>query len=341
MLVVPKNLRYWRKGVGMNNDRSTAMLAGGSRGAPIVTNRVTNEVDRYTRSIAGVEIEAVCNGPLGGSNTVLSVSEPRLMMTASNVNMPLLSRTAMGDDTIAMTYVRAAPPGNHWCGFDLEPDSMLIYGPSAEHTAVTRPGLKWACAVTTVERLEEMAEDLGITAEFPARGEVRLIRRSPMSRAVGAALGALGDAAGTHTGNSEKRCDDVLHTMVRALPETYSADECGSRGLNSRVITARSIDYANEMGRVPSLSELCIAAHVSERRLRKAFVDEYQMAPARFFRTWALATARKRLLDNDPTHHSVADVAAGLGFFHLGRFASYYNQLYGEFPSSTLRDGRS
>jgi AraC family ethanolamine operon transcriptional activator len=126
--------------------------------------------------------------------------------------------------------------------------------------------------------------------------------------------------------------------MVLALAGTehrYSAG--GGRGIDSRHVAALSIDYANAMARVPSLGELCIAAHVSERTLRKAFVDEYDVPPARFFRMWALAEARRRLLDNEPTHRTVADVATGLGFFHLGRFASYYRKLYGETPSATLR----
>jgi transcriptional regulator GlxA family with amidase domain len=34
---------------------------------------------------------------------------------------------------------------------------------------------------------------------------------------------------------------------------------------------------------------------------------------------------------------SVTDVATRWGFFHLGRFAQAYGQLYGERPSQTLR----
>ena len=314
--------------------RST--VAAPDRCSPTVTLDVIDEVDSYAKSIAGVEIQAVCNGRLEGPNTVLSVSDPRFTMTSSDVSMSLLSRTTVGDDNIVMSYIRSAGQGSRWCGFDLEAGSLILYGPSAEHTAVTQPGLDWTCAITDVDRLATIAEQLSMPIELPARGEVRVMR-SPRSRGVGAALCALIEVASTQSSISDVPGDDVLRAMVRALREADRAHQHGGRHINSRVVTARSIEYADATGRVPSLSELCIAAHVSERTLRKAFVDEYQIPPARFFRTWALAEARRRLLDNDPTHHSVADVAAGLGFFHLGRFANYYKQLYGESPSTTLR----
>ena len=307
------------------------------RCSPTVAYNVVDEVDRYTKSIAGVEIEAVRNGDSNGANTVLTVREPRFTMTAADVRMPLLSRTTVGDDKIVATYIRAASPGSRWCGIDLEAGSLLVYGPSAEHTAITRPGLAWTCTIADVDRLAATAEQLGIPIEPPPRGEVWEIPRSGGSQVLGTALRTLAEAACGPPGTLDRPSDDMFHAMVLALAGTEHRYAAGDgRGIDSRQVTALSIDYANAIRRVPSLGELCIAAHVSERRLRKAFVDEYDVPPARFFRTWALGEARRRLLDNDPTHHSVADVATGLGFFHLGRFASYYRRLYGEAPSSTL-----
>jgi AraC-like DNA-binding protein len=316
--------------------RSAAVPTG--RCSPTVAFSVVDEVDRYTKSIAGVEIEAVRNGDANGANTVLTVREPRFTMTAADVRMPLLSRTTVGDDQVVMTYIRAASPGNRWCGIDLEAGSLLVYGPSAEHTAITRPGLAWTCAITDADRLAAVAEQLGTPIEPPPRGAVWEIPRSGGSQVLGTALRTLAESAAGPSDILDRPSDDMFRAMVLTLAGTehrYTAG--GGRGIDSRQVTTLSIDYANAIGRVPSLSELCIAAHVSERRLRKAFVDEYKVPPARFFRTWALAEARRRLVDNDPTHHSVADVATGLGFFHLGRFASYYKRLYGEPPSTTLR----
>ena len=78
-------------------------------------------------------------------------------------------------------------------------------------------------------------------------------------------------------------------------------------------------------------------SHVSERRLRKAFTDEYDLPPGRFFRIWVLTEALRRLADPDPTYRSVADIASGLGFLHLGRFAGSYKRLYGTTTSAARR----
>jgi AraC-like DNA-binding protein len=64
------------------------------------------------------------------------------------------------------------------------------------------------------------------------------------------------------------------------------------------------------------------------------------MAPHAFFLAWGLDLARRRLLASDPKAVTVAWVACGAGFTHLGRFARYYKQQYGESPSVTLRRDR-
>jgi len=97
------------------------------------------------------------------------------------------------------------------------------------------------------------------------------------------------------------------------------------------------IGFAGEVARIPSISELCKVAHVSERRPREAFVDEYAMPPTLYFRDWAFDEAHPRLRAAQPDTATVTDVAADMGFAHLGRFSGHYRKLYGECPSATLR----
>jgi AraC family ethanolamine operon transcriptional activator len=110
--------------------------------------------------------------------------------------------------------------------------------------------------------------------------------------------------------------------------------------IDSRHVVHACLDYADLVQRIPSLGELCPAANVSERRLRDAFTDEFDLPPSRFFRAWALNAAHRRLLGSEPRGESVTDVAASLGLWHLGRFAEQYRTIYGENPSATLRAHR-
>jgi AraC-like DNA-binding protein len=60
------------------------------------------------------------------------------------------------------------------------------------------------------------------------------------------------------------------------------------------------------------------------------------LSPLRYFRYRLLNRARERLIAADEGHETISDIAMDLGFTHLGRFASRYEQLFGELPSATL-----
>jgi AraC-like DNA-binding protein len=131
--------------------------------------------------------------------------------------------------------------------------------------------------------------------------------------------------------------DDVLRAMTHALSEEVRGLRVGCTNMiDSRHVVHDCIHYADAVQRIPSISELCLVARVSERRLRKAFTDEYDMPPTKYFRLWALAEAHRRLLHNDAHAETVTEVALGFGFNHLGRFSVQYKAIYGEKPSTTL-----
>jgi AraC-like DNA-binding protein len=319
--------------------RAQPSVVAPDRSSGAVSFTVTDDVDAYTGSLPGVEIEAFRNGTGSGPNTALSYVDGEFCLISGNVGFPLLSRTTVGDRSVVVAFMRSTPPGSRWCEIDIVPGTILSYGSGAEHTAVSPPGLNWVAAITEEERLAELAERLELQFEPVARGEVHELNGSVDTGAIGGALGTLANAAARGERSLIKTADDVFRAMILAF--TAGPDDSrrigSDRGLDSRHIINSCVDYADSTERIPSISELCLVAHVSERRLRKAFTDEYDLPPGRFFRIWALTEAHRRLADADPTYRSVADIATGLGFFHLGRFAGYYKRLYGTTPSATLR----
>ena len=88
-----------------------------------------------------------------------------------------------------------------------------------------------------------------------------------------------------------------------------------------------------------SSSELRRAAGVSERALRKGFVERYTLPPAGFLKAFRLNGARKELRRIASPELRITDVANKWGFWHLGQFAGDYRAWFGELPSQTLKRG--
>jgi AraC family ethanolamine operon transcriptional activator len=86
-----------------------------------------------------------------------------------------------------------------------------------------------------------------------------------------------------------------------------------------------------------SVADLYEVANISERSLQYAFREAFDVTPLAFMKRRRLHFARQQLLIARPRETSVSKVATDLGFYELGRFASDYRKVFGEFPSETLR----
>ena len=83
--------------------------------------------------------------------------------------------------------------------------------------------------------------------------------------------------------------------------------------------------------------ELARQIGVPERTLRTAFQKSYGLSPQEYLRIQRLYQARRLLRASWQDQTTVTQVAFGLGFWDLGRFAGAYRTLFGERPSETLR----
>ena len=144
-----------------------------------------------------------------------------------------------------------------------------------------------------------------------------------------------------HAGFTELDSDgegpEVLRQVVNALSVT-SRNVGWRRGIPSTEIVGRVNDYLEASGSwFPPIVDLCNAAAVSERRLRSAFTECYDLPPSHYLRNRALAAADRSLREQSPAWTTVSSVACAHGFRHLSDFARYYRRVYGARPSETLR----
>jgi AraC-like DNA-binding protein len=311
--------------------------------SPDTTVRLVEETDGYTTEVAGIEIQSIRTGVGVGPNVVVATQGEGFIATAVTAGFPMLGRTNMGDDQVVMAVVEAAPPGSNWCGVDLEEGMVLCYSPAAEHAAVNPVGIEFSFVVTTREELATRAERLGTHFVPPRRGRVQALSPTPITRSFHHTLSSMAQAAAAGVDPDRNREDDVLGAMTLALSDPHRPGPAGpgrTRRIDSRTVVHTCIAYVEAIGRIPSLGELCLVAHVCERRVRDAFTEVYGITPNRFFRMWALNDARLRLVNADPSGDTVTRVAADLGIGHAGRFAARYKSVYQEPPSETLARAR-
>ena len=110
-----------------------------------------------------------------------------------------------------------------------------------------------------------------------------------------------------------------------------------SARLTSARIVRNCEDYARKWRyQDVTLAGLCEASGVSERRVRSAFYECYQMSPTAYLRVAALNAVRRELIEGPRLRNAVSHAAADWGFWHLSRFAAQYRVLFGESPRHTL-----
>ena len=85
-----------------------------------------------------------------------------------------------------------------------------------------------------------------------------------------------------------------------------------------------------------TLRQLCQVTGVSDRALEIAFKETFDITPKAYITLTRLHGVRRTLCAAGPDDLSVTEVAMRWGFIHLGRFAQYYREQFGESPSESL-----
>jgi len=98
----------------------------------------------------------------------------------------------------------------------------------------------------------------------------------------------------------------------------------------------RALEYISSSSDALRVSDVYQYSAVSWRTLDRAFKERFGITPKQYIVATRLSGARKALAAAPPETR-ISDIANDWGFWHLGRFASDYNRMFGELPSATLR----
>ena len=131
--------------------------------------------------------------------------------------------------------------------------------------------------------------------------------------------------------------EELVCDFLEAVEHQLPAHSIGAEQRAAAMV--REIDqYVHKSVLVnSSVAELSAACEVPRRTLDRAFQKAVGMGPATYLRRVRLNGVRRALQQRSADSTTVTAVALEFGFWHLGRFAEQYDELFGEAPHETLR----
>ncbi|MCV7420528.1 helix-turn-helix transcriptional regulator [Mycobacterium yunnanensis] len=128
-------------------------------------------------------------------------------------------------------------------------------------------------------------------------------------------------------------------SMLACFPTTALLElTIEDRHDSTPVLLRRAISFIDDNAADDiSLTDIARAVYVSPRALQYMFRKHRDCTPMEYLRQARLHHVRLELMTGNRLTTTVGQVAARLGFGHLGRFATAYRLQYGESPHQTLR----
>jgi len=224
-----------------------------------------------------------------------------------------------------------------WRGHDVDSGTVIVFPVGSELHSISGPDFE----VTTISVVEEtvaaICEQFGVVLP-PARLRAETFRPPPRwLQALRQDLCKLRDADGAAGDLEAQR---LVERLVCAWLGSSAERSSGvAQSTRSRDLAIRRCLERIARPDWPDLSAavLCEIGGVGERTLQYAFRERFGLTPAAFLKARRLVVVRERLLRANETQTTVGDVAAAMGFWHLGHFAADYRHVFGELPSETLR----
>ena len=272
---------------------------------------------------------------------LISAQLPRVFLTMGDVSFAVVTRGTSLADRIAVALLRTDMPSATMNGERISRGVAHVFGSSTEVVATAGPG-QFATISFDPAELERTASEFGLQIELPRPGESSTVhidepRLVKLLSIVAESVRTTGRPAAN---DADASCisRSLVEMAVRSLAGDARPASVTARAHNNSVRIVRACErYAAEMSyQSVTLADLCRVADASERRVRRAFYECYNMSPTAFLRIAALNEVRHALLEGHPARDAVSRSASEFGFWHLSRFAGQYRALFGETPSTTV-----
>ena len=267
-----------------------------------------------------------------------------LQLSACNEQLPRIAFIRVPPDIVVVAFsISDQRPAPLWGGVEMRVDEMITLGSDVLIHARTDRGCSWGAIRLPREDLAQYGRDLtgvelllpSATRWRPPRTAFRQLRHFHLA-AIRAVEGRAGPVIDRQAARGLEQ--QVVHSLVECLSAGIAVEETPVTRRH-RTILAQFEDLIREKP-VWQASEISAALEISQRMMLGCCNTHLGMGPGRYLRLRRMQAVHRTLRSTDPHVASVADVATQHGIRDLGRFAQSYQELYGEFPSVTLRGHR-
>ncbi len=247
-------------------------------------------------------------------------------------------------DRVYVTRMRSGTLVYEWNG-----QGQLMFGPDdvagcdGMEGGFTGRAVRTHCDVLSIER-----QALSEVAAGPKDEPVRLTGVAPVSPEARRHLVRVVDYVCQSVSDEPQVVRDPLiasaiqrylaASMLSAFPSNAVLEPAvEDRRDSTPLLLCRAIAFIDDNAHTDiSLADIASAIFVTPRALQYMFRRHRDCTPTEYLRRVRLHHAHRELVAGNRDDDSVGDIARKWGFGHLGRFAAYYRQHYGQSPHVTL-----
>jgi AraC-like DNA-binding protein len=228
----------------------------------------------------------------------------------------------------------------HW-SHEMRPGDVVVWPPGTEHDARYFGGASVAVISLCPAELASMFSSEPRLREIGSWSRSHYRPGPPAAARTISRLLAIAGRMDLERSDPTQHADEflkraIVDLFVSPILQTAPSERDGPIPSALRIVK-KVEDYVKAAGGRPvHVTELCERLHVSRRTLHRAFHDAVGTGPVTFLRQNRLCAVHSILRRCEPGT-TIAAVASNHGFVNLGRFSADYCELFGEYPSSTLR----
>ncbi len=160
------------------------------------------------------------------------------------------------------------------------------------------------------------------------------ITRNPfrLDLLAGIARGVLSPYSGTLDTNAE---EDIIRELLLTITDASCHDDQSTMQRRTQAVEKTLICLEDGAAEIMPISRICAETGGGAwRTLGRGFQERFGIGPKAYHTRLRLNRVRTEILELGP-HRVISDVANSWGFWHMGKFARDYNNLFGELPSET------